>query len=277
VFATIAIYYHATFCYLLKKETPPKPKPVDINLKAFSFQELREATNGFRNELGRGGFGTVYSGVLNLEGEQVEVAVKKLENVEEKGEKEFVNEVQVIGMTHHENLLRLLGFCNEENHRLLVYEMIKNGTLSSFIFVEGDKDKPIWEHKECDPQIIHCNIKPQNVLLDSNYTAKIADFGMAKLLMKDRTRTSTNVRGTMGYLAPEWLKNAPITAKVDIYSFGVMLLEILFCRRHIELHQIEDGIEGGDDMILIDWILWLDYGVCVLIQLLDHCLMDKLW
>jgi primary-amine oxidase len=238
VFATIAIYYHPTFCYLLKKETPPKPKPVDINLKAFSFQELREATNGFRNELGRGGFGTVYSGVLNLEGEQVEVAVKKLENVEEKGEKEFVNEVQVIGMTHHENLLRLLGFCNEENHRLLVYEMIKNGTLSSFIFVEGDKDKPIWEHKECDPQIIHCNIKPQNVLLDSNYTAKIADFGMAKLLMKDRTRTSTNVRGTMGYLAPEWLKNAPITAKVDIYSFGVMLLEILFCRRHIELHRI---------------------------------------
>ncbi|WJX20999.1 primary-amine oxidase [Trifolium repens] len=182
VFATIAIYYHPTFCYILKKETPPKPKPVDINLKAFSFQELREATNGFRNELGRGGFGTVYSGVLNLEGEQVEVAVKKLENVEEKGEKEFVNEVQVIGMTHHKNLVRLLGFCNEENHRLLVYEMIKNGTLSSLIFEEGDKDKPSWYHRakivleiarglmylheECDPQIIHCNIKPQNVFLD---------------------------------------------------------------------------------------------------------------
>jgi serine/threonine protein kinase len=133
--------------------------------------------------------------------------VKKLENVEEKGEKEFVNEVQVIGMTHHKNLVRLLGFCNEENHRLLVYEMIKNGTLSSFIFEEGDKDKPSWYHRakivleiarglmylheECDPQIIHCDIKPQNVLLDSNYKAKIADFGMAKLLMKDRTRTST--------------------------------------------------------------------------------------
>jgi serine/threonine protein kinase len=79
---------------------------------------------------------------------------------------------------------------------------------------------------------------------------------MAKLLMKDISRTSTNVRGTMGCLAPEWLKNAPITAKVDIYSFGVMLLEILFCRRHIELHQVEDGTEGGDDMILIDWVLY---------------------
>lgn len=275
VFATIAIYYHPTFRHLMKKEAAPKPKPVDINLKAFSFQDLREATNGFRNKLGHGAFGTVYSGVLTLEGEQVEVAVKQLEKVEEKGEKEFVNEVQVIGMTHHKTLVRLLGFCNKQNHRLLVYEMVRNGTLSNFFFREGDK--PSWDHRakivleiagglrylheECDPQIIHCDIKPQNVLLDSNYTAKIADFGMAKLLMKDRTRTSTNVRGTMGYLAPEWLKNAPITAKVDVYSFGVMLLEILFCRRHIELHQIDDGTEGGDDMILIDWVLyWVKEG-----------------
>ncbi|KAK7343588.1 hypothetical protein VNO77_12435 [Canavalia gladiata] len=236
----------------------------------FSFQELREATNGFSNMLGHGAFGAVFSGVLILEGEQVEVAVKQLEQEEEKGDKEFVNEVQVIGMTHHKNLVRLLGFCNEHNHRLLVYEMMRNGALSNFLFREGDK--PSWEHRlkfvleiakgllylheECDPQIIHCDIKPQNVLLDSNYTAKIADFGLAKLLVKDRTRTSTIVRGTMGYLAPEWLKNAPVTAKVDVYSFGVMLLEILFCRRHIELHQIEDGTEGRDDMILIDWVLY---------------------
>lgn len=144
VFATIAIYYHPTFSYLIKKKTPLKPKPVDINLKAFSFQELREATNGFRNELGRGGFGTVYSGVLNLEGEQVEVAVKQLEDIEGKGDKEFVNEVQVIAMTHHKNLVRLVGFCNKENHRLLVYKMMRNGTISSFIFKEEDKDKPSW-------------------------------------------------------------------------------------------------------------------------------------
>ncbi|OIW12481.1 hypothetical protein TanjilG_04645 [Lupinus angustifolius] len=273
VFATIAIYHHPTFQNLVHKGSPPKPDPVDINLKSFSFQELRQATNWFRNTLGQGAFAIVYSGVLTLEGEEVEVAVKKLEKHEEKGEKEFVNEVQVIGMTHHKNLVRLLGFCNEQNHRLLVYEMMRNGTLSNFLL--GKEDIPRWEdrakivveiarglmylHEECDPQIIHCDIKPQNVLLDSNYRAKIADFGLAKLLMKDRTRTSTHVvRGTMGYMAPEWLKNVPITAKVDVYSFGVMMLEILFCRRHIDLHQIEDG---GDDMILIDWVLhWAKVG-----------------
>ncbi|KAK7308062.1 hypothetical protein VNO77_41653 [Canavalia gladiata] len=270
VFAASVIYHHPICRDLIHKQAAPKPKPVDINLKAFSFQQLREATNGFKDKLGRGAYGTVYSGVLNLEGQQVDVAVKQLEQVEDQGEKEFVTEVQVIAQTHHRNLVGLLGFCNEQNHRLLVYEKMKNGTLSKFLFGEGTK--PSWEcrvkfvleiargllylHEGCDQQIIHCDIKPQNVLLDTDYTAKIADFGLAKLLMKDKTRTSTNARGTMGYMAPEWLKNAPVTAKVDIYSFGVMLLEIIFCRKHIELHQIEDGTKG-DDMILIDWVLYL--------------------
>ncbi|XP_020221757.1 G-type lectin S-receptor-like serine/threonine-protein kinase LECRK4 [Cajanus cajan] len=272
LFAATAIYHHPFCLYLIHKRTPPKPKPkpVDINLKAFSFQQLREATNGFKNKLGQGAYGTVYSGILILEGQHVEVAVKQLEQIEDQGEKEFVTEVQVIALTHHRNLVGLLGFCNEQNHRLLVYEKMENGTLSNFLFGEGGK--PSWEsrvrivleiargllylHEECDQQIIHCDIKPQNVLLDSSYTAKISDFGLAKLLMKDKTRTNTNARGTMGYMAPEWLKNAPVSSKVDIYSFGVMLLEIIFCRRHIELHQIEDGTTG-DDMILIDWVLYL--------------------
>ncbi|KAK7308836.1 hypothetical protein RJT34_05106 [Clitoria ternatea] len=270
VFAATAIYHHPIYRYLIRKQAPPKPKPMDINMKAFSFQQLREATNGFSDKLGQGAYGAVYGGVLNLEGQQhVEVAVKQLEEVEDQGEKEFVTEVQVIALTHHRNLVGLLGFCNEQNHRLLVYEKMKNGTLSKFLFGEGGK--PSWEcrvrivleiargllylHEECDQPIIHCDIKPQNVLLDSNYTAKIADFGLAKLLMKDKTRTCTNARGTMGYMAPEWLKNAPVTTKVDVYSFGVMLLEIIFCRRHIELHQVEDGTMD-DDMILIDWVLY---------------------
>ena len=272
LFAATAIYHHPLVQPYIRKHPPPASKvPVEINLKAFSFQELREGTNGFKNRLGGGAFGTVYGGVLTIEDEEVEIAVKQLDKmIDQQGEKEFMNEVRVIGLTHHKNLVRLLGFCNQHNHRLLVYELMKNGALSSFLFDEGKK--PSWDqraqialgiarglsylHEECETQIIHCDIKPQNVLLDSNYTAKISDFGLAKLLKKDQTRTSTNVRGTMGYMAPEWLKNAPVTTKVDVYSFGVMLLEIIFCRRHLELHQIEDEEMGGDDMILIDWVLF---------------------
>ncbi|RWR77721.1 G-type lectin S-receptor-like serine/threonine-protein kinase LECRK4 [Cinnamomum micranthum f. kanehirae] len=186
----------------------------------------------------------------------------------EQGEKEFLTELKVIGRTHHKNLVRLLGYCNEDSHRLLVYELMKKGSLSSYLF--GDGEKPNWGHRveiamgiargllylheECETQIIHCDIKPQNVLIDDHYNAKIADFGLAKLLMKDQTRTSTNARGTVGYMAPEWLKNAPITAKVDIYSFGVMLLEIICCRRHIELDQIVVEVED-ENLYITDWIV----------------------
>ncbi|CAI0466008.1 unnamed protein product [Linum tenue] len=273
-FATIAVYHHPFMRRRDDKSAIQRPRAVEINLKSFSFQEMHEATNGFRNRLGKGAFGTVYSGILTLEDEEAEVAVKVLENVMERGEKEFLTEVQVIALTHHKNLVRLLGFCNEnKKHRVLVYELMKRGTLSDHLF--GNARKPGWEqraeiamgiarglvylHEECETQIIHCDIKPQNVLLDDNYTAKIADFGLAKLLMKDQTRTSTMARGTMGYMAPEWLKNAPVTVKVDVYSFGVVLLEIAFCRRHMELNRVLsdcDGDEmGGEGVILTDWVV----------------------
>ncbi|KAK4587260.1 hypothetical protein RGQ29_024109 [Quercus rubra] len=270
LFAAIGIYQHpwAQRYIRVQLQPPPKRKPVEINLKAYSFQDLQEASNGFKNMLGQGAFGTVYSGVLTLKDEEVEVAVKKLEKVIERGEKEFLTEVQVIGLTHHKNLVRLLGYCNEHNHQLLVYELMKNGPLSNFLFGEGER--PSWEsraqialgigrgllylHEECETQIIHCDIKPQNVLLDNNNTAKIADSGLAKLLMPNQTRTNTNVRGTMGYIAPEWLKNAPVTAKVDVYSFGVMLLEIIYCRKHMELHPATKSAEV-EYTILTDWVL----------------------
>ncbi|KAH9765051.1 G-type lectin S-receptor-like serine/threonine-protein kinase LECRK4 [Citrus sinensis] len=222
-----------------------------------------------------GAFSTVYCGVLVFDGQEVEVAVKQLEKVTGDGEKSFLREVQVIGRTHHKNLVQLLGFCIEQNHQLLVYELMKNGTLSAFLFRQ---EIPTWDkrveialgiargllylHEECETQIIHCDIKPQNVLLDNNYITidnnyitKIADFGLAKLLKKDQTRTSTMIRGTMGYMAPEWLRNAPVTAKVDVYSFGVMLLEIIFCKRHTELHRVDEPTLANG-MILTDWVLY---------------------
>ncbi|WCJ23798.1 G-type lectin S-receptor-like serine/threonine-protein kinase LECRK1 [Euphorbia peplus] len=270
LFAFVAIYHHPLAQPYIHSKQVQILKPVELNLRAFSFQELYEATNGLTDKLGKGSSGTVYSGVLMLENKEVEVAVKQLDKMIEQGEKEFLTEVQIIGITHHRNLVRLLGFCNERNHRLLVYELMKNGTLSNFLFGEGENEKPSWDkreeivlgiargmlylHEECDSKIIHCDIKPQNVLLDKNFTAKISDFGLSKLLMKDQTRTSTNVRGTMGYMAPEWLKNVPITSKVDVYSFGVMLLEIICCRRHFELHQV-NGENEGNQLILTDWII----------------------
>ncbi|XP_058073731.1 G-type lectin S-receptor-like serine/threonine-protein kinase LECRK1 [Magnolia sinica] len=258
----------ALYCYVARSSKQREPTSSEINLRAYTYKELKEATDGFTRKLGRGAFGTVYSGILRSEGEQIEVAVKQLEKVIEEGEKEFKTELRVIGRTHHKNLVRLLGFCDENSHRLLVYELMKGGSLSDFLF--GRNDKPSWGqraeialgitrglsylHEECETQIIHCDIKPQNVLLDTNCTAKIADFGLAKLLMKDQTRTSTNVRGTRGYMAPEWLKNLPVTMKVDVYSFGVMLLEIICCRRHIDLDRVEKESEDAD-LYITDLVL----------------------
>ncbi|KAL8545055.1 hypothetical protein ACS0TY_005309 [Phlomoides rotata] len=234
------------------------------NLRCFSYKELVQATNGFKEELGRGAFGIVYKGVMLVpDGSNTIVAVKKLDQVAHDSEKEFRMEVNVIGQTHHKNLVRLVGFCDEGPHRLLVYEYMCNGTLAGFLFAD---QKPSWKertqiafgiargltylHEECSTQIIHCDIKPQNILLDEYHNARISDFGLAKLLMMNQSKTMTNIRGTKGYVAPEWFRNTQITAKVDVYSFGVVLLEIITCRKSLEDFNFEDG----ENPILTDWV-----------------------
>ncbi|KAK2632695.1 hypothetical protein EUGRSUZ_L01216 [Eucalyptus grandis] len=181
-------------------------------------------------------------------------------------EKEFRTEVNVIGQTHHKNLVRLLGFCDEGQERLLVYEFLSNGSLSEVLFAGDPKLKTPWIlrcqialgvarglmylHDECPKQIIHCDIKPQNILIDNYCVAKISDFGMAKLLMMNQSHTMTNVRGTRGYVAPEWFRNLPITVKVDVYSFGVLLLEIISCRSCLAS---ESSGEEREIDVLTDW------------------------
>ncbi|XP_027077006.2 G-type lectin S-receptor-like serine/threonine-protein kinase RLK1 [Coffea arabica] len=235
----------------------------DINLHIFPYKELAEATDGFKEELGRGSFGIVYKGELQISSKGSIIAVKKLDRVAKDAEKEFRAEVKTIGQTNHKNLVRLLGFCDEGQHRLLVYEYMSHGTLARLLLHDP---KPSWNlrtqiaigiarglvylHEECRTQIIHCDIKPQNVLLDEYFNARISDFGLAKLLMISQSQTMTSIRGTKGYVAPEWFRNNQINAKVDVYSFGVLLLEIISCRKCVE--DIEN-IGEGENPILTDW------------------------
>ncbi|GLT55867.1 hypothetical protein SLA2020_289530 [Shorea laevis] len=235
---------------------------LESNLRSFAYQDLEEATDGFKEELGRGAFGIVYKGVLHPPHSTICIAVKKLDKVMQEGEKEFKTEVNAIAKTHHKNLVRLIGFCEEGPHKLLVYEFMSNGTLASLLY--GDC-RPKWKsrtqmafeiarglvylHEECSIPIIHCDIKPQNILLDDSFIARISDFGLAKLLMSNQTRTTTEIRGTKGYVAPEWFRNTPITTKVDVYSYGVMLLEIICCRKSYEVER-----ENEEEVILTDWV-----------------------
>ncbi|XP_057828701.1 G-type lectin S-receptor-like serine/threonine-protein kinase SD2-5 [Cryptomeria japonica] len=216
-------------------------------ISRFSFRELEKATNNFSRKLGSGGFGTVYEGALS---DGTKIAVKRLDRAGQ-GTKQFKAEVETVGSIHHLNLVRLKGFCAEESHRMLVYEHLPNGSLDKWIF-PNDTDRFVldWKtrskivlhiarglaylHEECEQRIIHFDIKPQNILLDENFNAKVSDFGLAKLTNREQSEVITMLRGTPGYMAPELL-SMHISEKADIFSFGVVLVEIVSGKRSRQL------------------------------------------
>ncbi|KAI8565013.1 hypothetical protein RHMOL_Rhmol03G0227600 [Rhododendron molle] len=213
----------------------------------YSYSDIKKMTNGFKDKLGEGGYGSVYKGKLRS---GPPVAVKMLSKPKANGQ-EFINEVATIGRIHHVNVVQLIGYCAERSKRALVYDLMPNGSLEKYIFsLEGILSlscKQMYEislgvargigylHQGCDMQILHFDIKPHNILLNENFTPKVSDFGLAKLYPTDDSIvTMTAARGTLGYMAPEFFyKNiGGISHKADIYSFGMMLLEMAGKRRN---------------------------------------------
>ncbi|OIW13069.1 hypothetical protein TanjilG_17629 [Lupinus angustifolius] len=230
----------------------------------FTLRDLELATNRFSkdNVIGEGGYGVVYKGQL-INGNQV--AVKKILNNIGQAEKEFGVEVEAIGHVRHKNLVRLLGYCIEGTHRMLVYEFVNNGNLEQWLhgamrhhgyltwearikILLGTAKALAYLHEAIEPKVIHRDIKSSNILIDDEFNAKVSDFGLAKLLGAGKSHVTTRVMGTFGYVAPEYANSGLLNEKSDVYSFGVVLLEAISGR---------DPVDHGrpiQEVNLVDWL-----------------------
>nr|XP_048320344.1 receptor-like cytoplasmic kinase 176 [Ziziphus jujuba var. spinosa] len=229
-------------------------------LKSFSFSELKTATRNFRPDsvLGEGGFGSVFKGWIDEQtltatkpGTGIIIAVKRLNQEGFQGHKEWLTEINYLGQLYHPNLVKLIGYCLEDDHRLLVYEYMPKGSMENHLFRRGSHFQPLsWSVRmtvalhaarglaflhNAESQVIYRDFKTSNILLDSNYNAKLSDFGLARDgPTGDKSHVSTRVMGTRGYAAPEYLATGHLTAKSDVYSFGVVFLEMLSGLRAID-------------------------------------------
>ncbi|GJM84667.1 hypothetical protein PR202_ga00358 [Eleusine coracana subsp. coracana] len=253
----------------LSSQRPANP------LRVFTFQELKSATRGFSRSLmlGEGGFGCVYRGSIRTPagGEaprrSVDVAIKQLGRKGMQGHKEWMTEVNVLGVVDHSNLVRLIGYCAEDDERgmqlLLVYEFMPNGSLADHLSARSTRPAS-WAmrlrvaldtarglkylHEESEFKIIFRDLKPSNILLDENWNAKLSDFGLARLGPQEGSHVSTAVVGTIGYAAPEYIHTGRLSSKNDIWSYGVVLYELLTGRRPIDRNR------PRGEQNLVDWV-----------------------
>uniref|UniRef100_A0A2N9H8V4 non-specific serine/threonine protein kinase n=1 Tax=Fagus sylvatica TaxID=28930 RepID=A0A2N9H8V4_FAGSY len=234
-------------CKIDRKSTGGVPKLKSA--KRFSFEELKKYTNNFSegNSIGSGGYGKVYKSTLPT-GELI--AIKRAQRDSLQGGLEFKTEIELLSRVHHKNLVSLVGFCFEQGEQMLVYEYIPNGTLMDSLSGKsgirldwmgrlkatlGAARGLVYLHEHANPSIIHRDIKSNNILLDESFNAKVADFGLSKSeLDSERNSVTTEVKGTLGYLDPEYYMTQQLTKKSDVYSFGVVMLELITARRPIE-------------------------------------------
>lgn len=229
--------------------------------RKFRLREVRRATRNFdrKSLLGQGGFGAVYRGVLS---NKTPVAVKRVSENSNQGEQEFMAEVMIISRLRHKNLVRLLGWCHEDNELLLIYDLMPNGSLDKLIFEEDAKHEVLdWHHRckivcgvasamlylheECEQQVIHRDLKASNIMLDSDYNARLGDFGLARLIeLNKNSYTTTAIAGTPGYIAPEYFHTGRSTTESDVFGFGAVALEVACGRRPRTEAQV----------YLVDWV-----------------------
>ncbi|MBA0742168.1 hypothetical protein Gogos_015252 [Gossypium gossypioides] len=259
-------------------------------LKRFAWREMQLATDNFseKNILGQGGFGKVYKGVLS---DNTKVAVKRLTDFESPGgDAAFQREVEMISVAVHRNLLRLIGFCTTATERLLVYPFMQNLSVA-YRLRELKPGEPVlaWParkrialgaargleylHEHCNPKIIHRDVKAANVLLDEDFEAVVGDFGLAKLVDVRRTNVTTQVRGTMGHIAPEYLSTGKSSERTDVFGYGIMLLELVTGQRAIDFSRLEDE----DDVLLLDhsniflgFVHWIPYSFVMKVKNLER-------
>ncbi|KAL7591025.1 hypothetical protein Lser_V15G33046 [Lactuca serriola] len=229
----------------------------------FRSKELEEATDNWKSMIGQGASGSVFKGSLK---DGTAVAVKRIQHGEERGGNEFRSEISAIASVQHVNLVRLFGYCVQSNNlHFLVYDFIPNGALSNWIFprpssaminnncggclswqqrlkVATDVAKALsYLHHDCRSKVLHLDVKPENILLDKNYNAIVSDFGISKLMNPDDSRVVASMRGTRGYIAPEWLLGLGISEKSDVFSYGIVLLELIGGRRSVRSIDVVDG------------------------------------